>query len=279
MAALGSAKTNKFIIGTFEFRIGPMNLAGRLTQNHSIGIIESFNFATEVTSVDLKGGFPQKLIDTAITEQAASLRTSLREYSARNMSILLGNPVADYVASGTDKIGQIANGTLTAGTTSLTVGTMSSPFAAGDVVTIYQPTNPHLTSVSVVASATATSVTLTTGLGLAVGMTVAGGSEAYIFKATPIAAGNVTSVNYFSAQLVQLDRGTSRPVVYDFWKVAVASGLEIGASVTEFASTELQLKILEPSSSDYAAGGPLNHQASVIPSYPFARIAASPDFL
>ena len=37
---LGSARTNKFPIGTAELRVGPLTAAGNLMDVHSVGLID-----------------------------------------------------------------------------------------------------------------------------------------------------------------------------------------------------------------------------------------------
>jgi hypothetical protein len=91
MAILGGAVTNKFVIGNFELRVGPQNMAGKLTSAHSVGVIDRFAVRSQQQSADLMGLFPQELIDTDVVSQTTQLTATLREFSPRNMNILLGN--------------------------------------------------------------------------------------------------------------------------------------------------------------------------------------------
>lgn len=278
MATFGSPQTSAFIIGTQEVRIGPMSKAGLLTQAHSIGVIDQVNFNVEQNSVDLNAGFPQLPIDTAITSQISGATMTLREYSRRNLQILLGGAQADYVTPGGDVLGTVdTTSPIAADATTVVLSEVTGTPAAGDVVTFYSLTDPGLVAVSSIASYNSgtKTVTLTTGQGLAVGF--GAGANVKMFKADPIAVGNITTVNYFSVQLLRTDRATGRPVVTDFWKAAIASGMQMGAQTTEFASTELQLKFLRPSATDVA--GSLAHVAAQVAAYPTARIAIPRDFL
>lgn len=278
MSTFGSPQTGAFIIGTQEVRIGPLNKAGLLTQAHSIGVIDQVNFTVNQNSVDLSAGFPQEPIDTAITSQVSGATMTLREYSKRNLQILLGGAQADYVAPGGDVLGVVdTTSSIAADSTSIVLTSVTGTPAAGQVVVFYSLTDPGLVAVSVIDSYNSgtKTVTLTTGMGLSVGF--AAGANVRMYRADPIAVGNVTQVNYFSVQLLRTDRATGRPVVTDFWKAAIASGMQMGATAAEFASTELQLKFLKPAASDIA--GSLSHQASQIALYPTARISMPPDFL
>ncbi len=95
MAILGGAVTNKFVIGNFELRVGPQNMAGKLTSAHSVGVIDRFAVRSQQQSADLMGLFPQELIDTDIVSQTTQLTATLREFSPRNMNMLLGNGLTE----------------------------------------------------------------------------------------------------------------------------------------------------------------------------------------
>jgi hypothetical protein len=86
---IGAAKSNKFLIGSAEVRIGPLARAGQLTSNDSVGLLQSttVNFTNE--SVDLKGGLPKTLIDTTIVEQTASVSAQAYEVTTNNLRVML----------------------------------------------------------------------------------------------------------------------------------------------------------------------------------------------
>ena len=97
----------------------------------------------------------------------------------------------------------------------------------------------------------------------------AAGSTVKMYKAATVPGGAITGVpNYFAAQLIRQDRGTSRPVGFNFWKCAISSGLSLSASITEFASLELQLKALEPAATEYASGGVMQHLSNIVTANP-----------
>ncbi|MCK5431167.1 MAG: hypothetical protein KAJ03_00410, partial [Gammaproteobacteria bacterium] len=91
MAKLGSPSTQKYSIGTAEVRLGPQTSAMLLNQaSHSIGVLDSVTVEVAQESVDLLGGFPQTILDTAIINQTASVTATFREYSRRNIRTVLG---------------------------------------------------------------------------------------------------------------------------------------------------------------------------------------------
>ena len=348
MAIIGSAQTRKFSIGTAELRVGPLNLAGRLTQAHSVGLIDGSGLSVEQTIVELKGGFPQVINDTAITEQMSTISGTLREFSRRNLGILMGqgltyvdegNDITDasttltqaapkdtqvlsltaitnFGASGaqildnnkwhgwvivydpTDTglsfISRITNigpavaitGTFantTSASTSATLSAANTNLRPGHLVTCANfPAGTTIVSVngtavtlSQAATTTGTSVAATFGTtkdvyldsGLAIPAALSAG--AVVAKLAPVIVGNVSAVQYFTAQLVTVDRASNRPKVWNFWKCTLGSGMNLTQGATDFASTEMQLKVIQPSLADFsAATAPLYGIRHLLGRYP-----------
>jgi hypothetical protein len=86
-------------------------------------------------------------------------------------------------------------------------------------------------------------------------------------------------VNYFAAQLVYIDRATSRPTVVDFWKCASGSGVDIASSGTDFSSQTWDVGLLVPTAADYASSGPLYAQRVAVAANPLFRVAGPLDIL
>jgi len=272
MANLGSAQTNKFNIGTAELRIGVLGSAGQLVQSNSVGLIDNATVSVSQNSVDLQGGFPKKIVDTAIVSQESSLTATLREYSKRNIDILLGNAAAVFTTQGAADRTLVVS---SASTTSVTVTTGDGAnWAAGDIIVVHSATDKASVSVCRVDSVAADTLTLDPGTPL----TFAPVAGDKIFRAEQSAIGAVDQTNYFAVSLVQVQRNGS-PAVWNFWKAAISSGMEYGTNAEDFGSTELTIKLLEPSAADYAAGGPLNHLANIIPKHPTGMYAAGADFI
>lgn len=269
-SSLGTAKTGKFAIGTAELRVGPLTSAGKLSKEHSVGLIDAATLNVEQTSVDLNGGFPQVIQATAITNQTAQITATLREFSRRNLGILLGQGL--LYPSNDDSVNDAKttlSAPITAGNATIAL-TATTGFAAGDWVTIYDPADPAVCAISKLSSTTALDANFLTPVGFA--------SGAVISKLAPIAVGAVEAVSYFSAQLVTLDRATGRPKIANLWKVAVGAGMSLANNATDFASTELNLKVLRPTLADYGSvGSPLYHLNSVISAYPMGLMGELSD--
>lgn len=278
---LGNQVTRKAAIGSFELRIGPLNKAGLLTADHSVGIVDSVKLDIQMDSVELLAGFPQLPVDTAITKFATGFTGTLRESSRRNLNVLLGNGLFDYDTTASDISGSVnTTSAIAVGATSINMSlSFTATLAVGDTVVIYDTANPSNVSISTVAAFTPIAGSVGAIVGLAATQPVVGvassasafaaGSTVKLYKSPIIAGGAISGTpNYMSAQLVSLDRATARPIGFNFWKTAISSGPNIGLATTEFSSFDLQLKAMRPSALDYATGGVMAHLASVIPNNP-----------
>ena len=271
MASLGAAKTGKFAIGTAELRVGPLSLAGKLNRKHGIGLIDSATLSVEQTSVDLKGGFPQVIMDTQVTDQSAQITATLREFSRRNLGILLGQGlVYDDSDDPINDAKTTLSSALSASATSISL-TAATGFSAGDWVSIF---NPNDAAESIVTRLGSTTGSIATGLEPSIAMP----SGSIVSRLAPIAVGNVSQVQYFSAQLITIDRQAGRPKISNFWKLAIGSGMSLANNATDFASTEMVLKVLQPSLADYEQiGSPLHHLSGIIGSYPMGMMGEVSD--
>jgi hypothetical protein len=279
MASLGAAKTGKFAIGTAELRVGPLTLAGKLNRKHGVGLIDSATLNVEQTSVDLKGGFPQVIMDTQVTDQSAQITATLREFSRRNLGILLGQGLVYDDSNDTNDAVTATTASYTAGGASLAVpagaiGAGDTQFAGAPWISVWNPADAAESVISKVSSCAGTTLTLDSEFLIPVDMP----SGAKVSKLVPISVGNVSQVQYFSAQLITIDRQSGRPKISNFWKLAIGSGMSLANNATDFASTEMVLKVLQPSLADYEkVGSPLYHLRNIIGAYPMGMMGEVSD--
>lgn len=264
--ALGSPVTNKFQIGTAEFRVGALTSAMKLTQAHSIGLVDSVSMSIAQESVDLEGSFPKQLMDTAIVRQTVEISVVLREYSRRNLKIAIGDGVATAVTD----ISTTAASPATAGTTSLSVQTgLGASFTAGDLVVTYKTGAPENVQIMRVQSISTDTLTLDTDTPLIFDVA----SSDPVFIAKQVALGAVSQTNYMSAMVIQKENSTGRPIVWNFWKAAISGNLDYATNADDFASTTTTFKCLQPAAAEYGVGKPLAHLADIIPSHPIGFFA------
>lgn len=269
--ALGSPITNKFNIGTAELRVGPMSSANKLLEAHSVGLIDSVSLNVDQEAAQLEGGFPRKLVDTAIIRQSSSITANIREYSRRNLNLLVGNGVSGVAPTA---FATTLGSTESAGSTVFDVPTgKGASFTAGDLITIYPTGEPHKVSVCRVASISTDSITLDTGTPLLFDYAIG----APIFLSRPVAVGAVSQTNYFAVMMIQKENATGRPLVWSFWKGAIATGLRLETNAEAFASTELQINLLEPAAAEFSGSGALLHLANIIPTNPIGFYAGGAD--
>ena len=267
--ALGSPVTNKFAIGTAELRIGPLTDANQLLPSHSVGLIDSASLNVEQEAAELLGGFPRKLVDTAIISQTATVTATLREYSRRNILTMLGEGAGVAVQ---DSAG-VFDAQNTVGTTITLPTGEGANFVTGDLISMYSAGSPENVSVCRVESVATDVLTLDTGTPSLFQYEI--GDLFFTSKSIPIGA--VSQTNYFSVALVQKENSTGRPVVWSFWKGAIASGLSMDTNAEDFASTDIEIKLLEPAASEYGAGGDLIHLNNIIPTNPVGIYAGGGD--
>lgn len=271
MAKLGAAQSNNFNIGVAELRLGPMASANKLTQANSVGLIDEATVAVAQESVELEGGFPRKLVASAIVKQTGTITATLREYSRKNLNVMIGNGVpAAVTAFDTTATADILVG---ASTISIPDGDGAN-FSVGDIVVIYQDGKPESVSVVRLTSVNTAPSPDTIGFAansLSQGYVVADGTV-HIYKANATALGNVTQVNYFAASLIQ-QSSSGKPMVWNFWKCAVGGNMDYATNAKDFASSKMELKILEPSATDVA--GDLAPIAPIVANYPFGLVVTN----
>ena len=261
---LGSPRTTKFSIGTAELRIGPQAVAMQLKQEHSVGLIDNATVEVTQESVDLSGGFPKVLVDTAVVSQESSITATLREYSRRNLQVMLGEGVVPTANEPAD-LSTTCDATTAAGQTDVSVNTETG-FDAGLIAIFFgaSDTTKAEVTVALIAGNAAGIINLDTKTPLL--HEVVNGDVVYL--ANQVAIGAIVETNYFACQLLQVERASSRPIGFDFWKGAIGGGLTFATNAEDFASTELNIKLLQPAATEYAATAVMEHLSGIIPNHP-----------
>lgn len=273
MSNLGSAKTSRYQIGTAELRVGPMSLANKLTQAHSVGLVDDAGVNNTKTYAKLEGGFPKKVVDQAPISVATTITATAREFSRRNIGILLGNGImADSV--------DVAN--VVTASASVTAATLTSAtgFAVNDLVVVFVADRPETASVAKISAIATNDLTFDSDLCLAMtyGSYISAGEVVRIFKAAEIAVGRNMAAQYFSVQMVQQDSQSGRPRIWNFWKASCSAGLDYGTNSSDYGSTKMEFEVLEPSAADYGSiGSALYGVRGLIPSFPMGMYVAGSD--
>ncbi len=264
---VGAPRSKKFQIGTAELRVGPMSAALKLLQTHSVGLVDSVTVTVAQESVDLEGGFPKQLIDSAIVRQTAEISGVLREYSRRNLRMMLGEGVGASVTA--DVSSTVATNASAAATSVILATAGATGMAAGDLLVSYKVGAPENVQVLRILSIAVDTLTLDTDTPLLFDLVV--GDP--VFLARPVAIGAVSQTNYMAVSVVQKENSTGRPIVWNFWKASISGNLDYASNSEDFASSTATLKALQPSAEEYGIGGALAHLADIIPSHPTGLLA------
>lgn len=273
MANLGSAKTNRYKIGTAELRVGPLTSANKLTQAHSVGIVDDVVASVKRTYAKIYAGYPKKVVDQSCISEESMVSGTLREFSRRNLGILLGKGL---LADATDVS---SNMTVYTAAVTATLASAAS-FAANDIVCAFVVGSPETATVAKIASIATNVLTFDSDICLATDFTaaIAAGSTVKVFKAAELAVGLSQVTQYFSCSIVKVDSQSGRPEVWNFWKCTCSSGLEVGSNASDYSSTKLELEVLEPSAADYATVSQgVYHLRNILPAYPVGMIVAGSD--
>ena len=274
MAKLGTARTKKFQIGTAELRVGPLSLANRLTQAHSVGLVDNVTFEISQETVDLEGGFPKVLIDSVVARQISGVTATTREFSRRNMQLMMGEGVS--AVSPVDAESSLTGDTLVGAVTFDVAPGDGANFVADTLVVVYDVADPARVSVVQIESIATDTITLAASTPLL--HAYAGSTQDIkVFAGHPIAVGGVANTKYFAAQIVQLENATGRPIVINFWKCSTGSGMSYGTNSDDFASSEMSLKTLVPAASEYAPGEDLEHISDLVTANPTGMFLAGGD--
>lgn len=271
MAKLGSPITQKFPIGTAELRVGPLSAAGRLTQAHSVGLVDEASVEVTQETTELLGGFPQLQVASAIISQATKVTATAREASRRNFKMMLGEGVGGTAP--TDFESLVVTAVALDGTGFDVTAADGSNFTVGDIVVIYPDGRPEDVVVDRVTAVAIDTITVENGFAVALDGTA---ETVRIFIAHQVAMGAVASTQYFAATLLQTENSTGRPIGFNMWKGSSGGSFNYATNATDFGSFDIELNVLQPSESDYTTGN-LAHQASVIPSNPLGMFFGGGD--
>lgn len=273
---IGSPQTEKFEIGTAELRVGPLTAAMKLSQAHSIGLLDKVMVEATVETAKLEGGFPRRTVAEAIIRETVSVTATVREYSRRNIRLALGYGVE--AAPPTDLTQDItARTAAVVGTDGGTVTVAAAGFVAGTVVALYPANEPEKVVLSKVLSVTGTGpyiVALEESFPITADITATG---CKIMAAREVALGGNEGISYFTLQAIQREFSSGKPKTFVVWKASVGSGLRWDNNATDFAATDIQFNAIVPTEADVAVGGPLNHVAGFIADYPYGMFAQGGD--
>lgn len=263
MAIIGDSATSNFFISMAEVRIGPLTEALALTSEHSIGLLDSATVSFAAESVDLKAGLPKRIYDTQITDQSGTVSMDMREYSKRNMQILLGHSPTPY----TSRVeASLLSDALMTGNTIILQSSEGAQFAEEDLVLICPKATVSQADLTYAEVTNVSQDTLTLGPRTTpLLFDYVAGDKVILQEPIPIGAN--TTTQYFTAQVLGVNRA-GIPIGFILWKCALSSGLEVSMNADDFNTNTGELKILTPSAADISVGGDLYEVRDMVAKYP-----------
>lgn len=297
--ALGDPMTRKYQIGTAEVRVGPLSDANKLTQKHSVGLLDSVTINVNQESVNLEGGFPRRIMDSSIVSQTIEVSATLREYSLRNMRLMMGEGAEDQSQHGQPFLA-LTTEDAKEGSTELKVLDING-FNVGDLVVVVPKGKPEALSICKIQDIRGDLPTSSPVVGRK------GGNRAKAMKKDPLLVPNAGSLifsqntpllfdyaaavtevyqsqalplgaseqeQYMSLQVIQREHSTGRPIIFNCWKAKVTTGMEYQSNAEDFTSNEITLSVMEPNVEDFAIDSPLEHLAGIIPHHPTGMMVA-----
>ena len=275
MAALGTAQTKNFQIGSAELRFSSLDNAGKMTQAHSVGLIQSASVNFSQTMAELKGGLPLQLIDSVVTESTVAVTAQVHEYTRANIRALINeaaptSTVVDFSFTGTSSSAVTVNATTLTLTScaKLVKGTQTfppAPIAGGSVIGIFPEGEPEKLSIVKLGSAVTTmtttlgssSVTLELDTSTSVLFAKDAGTKWVVYAINAIGVGKSTDTQYYTLDLLSKNHTSGLVQGFRFWKASIQGGMDYSFSNDSFAVTPMNFKVLLPTSEEYATGGTL----------------------
>jgi len=265
--ALGSALSNRFLLGDFEVRLANALVSG-ITDAHSVGVVEGFTLTFKPAQVDVLSG-TSTLTQSYFVKQTVQIQFTFREFSWRNWQMALGGfswlpngGVEVYVPS-VDKGNTYPNRVWTDG---LTIYSDRENYEENPVI-LNNPYTRHQVSAIVnpggIAPTTAdrndrpasnTGITLNKSRDN-LGIANAAGYYIYLNQPTLPAVGQEIApasvlislpsriLPFQRLQMIQRNReNADQYLVWDFNQVIVEGGMEFSVDNKEFSSSVVKFK-------------------------------------
>jgi hypothetical protein len=252
---LGNSKTNSYIFGASEMRIGVLSDVLKLTSANSIGVLNSveINFAREFA--DLRGGRANQMLAKGLSQTDLTVTATGSEATIRNMALMAGQGIQEpvFTANSTATAPQVATDTEV--TTAVDMG-----LVAGDYLSIVDCDNSGAVQIVKVASAAALVVTLdaTTPLILAVKAGDIVNKMEFVAMTAPCAE------NYLTCQILLDSVDSLVPRQFLGFYGLITSSLAYSQSSSDFGEYSMEMSFFQVPSSFTASGGDLERAADLI---------------
>ncbi|WP_419902130.1 hypothetical protein [Kiloniella sp.] len=241
----GTAKTNKFMLGTATVMIGAQaDLLKLNPDEHSIGLVKNFSMSAEPSYTDLAQGVQNTLVFSKMTGNEVRASMEAYEFTAQNLNYALGlngSGVSTMTVNGS------VNGAVT-GDGSVAVFNVQtgegSNFSTDDYVAIDINGDDNVV-IRKVASVSTDAVTVTQALDTGVNLP----DGAVVRKVNMVGIGSKVEQPFLSAKVVgKLADGST--IALEIPKIRVVNGFTLAFSTDDYGNLPLELTVYDQVTTD-----------------------------
>lgn len=264
-STLGNSKSDSYVFGASELRVGSLSNVLKLSQDHSVGVLQDVTINYSREFAELRGGRNNPVLSRSVSQSDLSVSATMNEATYRNLSLMLGN--GDNTVT-EDVTTTEATGASAAATTLTLAADFNSDPVAGDLLVVYSAIDPAQIQVVRVASFATPAVTLHADTPLMFDVAVGDVIE----KVNPIGIGASCGESYLTAQILLDSTSTNTPKQFLGWYGSITSSLEYSQSTTDYGTMSLEMSFYPVPASLVGAGADMEHAATEIAKYPLGFI-------
>jgi len=267
-STLGNSKSNEYIFGASEIRLGGLSDVLKLTGAHSLGVAQdvTLNYAREFT--ELRGGRNNPVLSRSVSQSDLTVTATLNEATHRNLSLLMGNGTPTTVFQPATTVGATAS----AGDVALTLtAAFGTDPVAGDLLIVHSAIDPAILQVVRVASVTTgTSITLHADTPLLFNVAISD----VVDTVNAVSIGSSCGEEYLTCQILLDSVASKTPKVFMGWYGTITSSMEYSQSTTDYGTTSLEMSYYPVPANFTATGGEMEHAATEIAKHPLGFVTA-----
>ena len=254
---LGNSKTNSYIFGASEMRVGALTDVLKLTSAHSIGVLSSveINFSREFA--DLRGGRANQLLAKSLSSTDLVVTATGSEATLRNLTLMTGQGITSTTFT--------ANSPLTAaqvvGDTQLST-TADMSLSAGDYLSVVNCDNPGEVQIVKVASVDVTGLIVTLDAATPLIIAVKIGDIVNKMEFAPMSA--PCKENFLTCQILLDSVDGDVPRQFLGFYGTVTSSLSYSQTSNDFGEFSMEMTFYQVPASFTATGGALERAADLI---------------
>ena len=260
---IGAPKTNKYVFGAAEVRVGAIGQANKLKHEDSLGVMSDVTLSYTREFTELRGGPGNAVLSRGATGTDAKITATLSEYTHRNLMLMVGNGLPAVSKSHSTT----ANAVAAVGDTSITIaadGTGVNAIAANDILSIHSVANPQDIQIVQVDSIAGTAVTLKANTPIMYDVAVLD----VVTIQNAVGGGANCGEKYLTVQVVAESSNGGAPTVLNGWYGSVTSGLEFSQNNQNFSETPLEISLYPVPSNLTSAGAAMEHVVDLVSAAP-----------